>query len=366
MNNTMEDSAILNISKPDDFQFYQDMPMIEMPSAQLRNTVDLMSKFYVPVMIALGISGNVLMAVGLLIRSQKGIECANFMGAKAVSDALYLVAYTFLWLTEYKVNLYHTKGWCQFFTFINGATGFLSIWYVVCICIERFVTLAFPMSRSKVCSTIKVKVTVIGLATVAVPVYLNMSLTTAVDEEYRMCSRHRWFISAIQFLMKIDAFVNVVFPSMVILTLTCFNFIRVCMLCTKRRQILKTGRGTDANTLFNGEIRTSTVALLVCFANFALCFPSNYYRVSILIKTMTGAQFMPTPKIAYIQRLLMHISNTSYMINIFIYPWWTFYRSNMLNLLAKMKAWSGKICVKKPPVSSSIEEEAALRPAGPK
>ena len=329
------------------------LPSVPPPDAalleELHKILQSIKRYFVPPVIGVGIVGNLLTIIGLLCRFTKGVEGSLFLAAKATTDFLFLCAYTFLWLSEFGVTLYHSAGWCQFLTFVNNSSTFLSVWYTVCIAVERFLSLHMSRNRHRFSSPIKVKITIIGLALVAVPVYLNISLTNAVQKVHTMeiCMPLPMFYDALGVLNKIDAFLNVMLPSSIILLFSILNVIKIhspagepvsCANLTRCR------RCSDLTQRDHNESCFSIIACVVCFLQVILCLPSSVFRLKLLLQGILFDGFVMTQKMYLIQTILMYPFYASFSVNIFIVIYWSSFRKNIVCFLKNAKVRLVEIC----------------------
>ena len=345
------------------------LPAIPPPDAallaELHKVLQSIKRYFVPPMICVGILGNLLTIIGLLSRFSKGIEGSLFLAAKGMTDFLFLCAYTFLWLSEFGVTLYHSAGWCQFLTFVNNSTTFLSVWYTVCIAVERFLTLYILHDRNHFRSPVKVKITIIGLALVALPVYLNISLTNAVQTVHTMdiCMPLPMFYEALGVLNKIDAFLNVMLPFSAILIFNTLNIIKIKSCLREHRSCVTFTRCRSCSDLTHtdhNESCYSKIACILCFWQVVLCLPSSVFRLTLLIKSMLLDSSMMTQKMYLIQTILMYPFYASFSMNICIVIFWSSFRRNIVCLVKNVKARVVKNCKKHHPDAQCIEEGEAL------
>lgn len=112
------------------------------------------------------------------------------------------------------VNIYHFKLFCYWTTFTGQVSPFLSLWYVVCFTVDRFIAIWFPCKEKIFCTTLKAKFVILLLAFVAIVVFLNISLTARVEGigTKSICFTLMKFRSAIRILRQVDMFINGLIP----------------------------------------------------------------------------------------------------------------------------------------------------------
>ncbi|EEC17894.1 conserved hypothetical protein [Ixodes scapularis] len=108
--------------------------------------LDMLNTFYMPVVIYLGLVGNLLSLVTFLFTHLKSRTSSLYMGSLAISDAGFLFVLSFAWLQERGVNV-NGQGWCQILVFLSSAFSCCSVWLTVGFTAERFVAVRYPMWR---------------------------------------------------------------------------------------------------------------------------------------------------------------------------------------------------------------------------
>jgi hypothetical protein len=75
-------------------------------------------------------------------------------------------------------QVYHRQGWCQLFVYMIYVVSFLSVWFVVCFTVERYLIIRFPLKRQQICRVSRAKVVVVSLTGVALVLY-NFAIWTS-------------------------------------------------------------------------------------------------------------------------------------------------------------------------------------------
>ncbi|CAN7939014.1 unnamed protein product [Ixodes hexagonus] len=121
------------------------------PSVAIQ-VLDLLNSVYMPVVIYLGLVGNVLSLVTFLFTHLKLRTSSLYMGSLAISDSGFLFVLSFAWLNERGFNVYR-RGWCRLLVFLSSAFSCCSVWLTVGFTTERFVAIRYPLWRLQLGST---------------------------------------------------------------------------------------------------------------------------------------------------------------------------------------------------------------------
>lgn len=119
-----------------------------------------------------------LCACALLGKKFQKIAGVNFLIALSSSILLIFACYVINWISENTgLLLKHQKFVCHVHVLIEKSAFFLSVWFSVCICVERVITVTFHDRGRKYCSHLKVKITIFLLATFSLVINLNITTT---------------------------------------------------------------------------------------------------------------------------------------------------------------------------------------------
>jgi len=137
----------------------------------------LLDLYFTPVIIAVGIVGNVLSFMVFSTTYLRRMSSSVYLAALALSDTFFLITLFCSWIFNFDVNVWNRSGWCQFLVYIAYVTSFLSVWYVVAFTAERYLIVCFPLKRQILCRPRRAKIVVVTFAGVALILY-NYSLWT--------------------------------------------------------------------------------------------------------------------------------------------------------------------------------------------
>ena len=196
------------------FNLSQSVPNSGSDSKWICNLISFLYDYYTPVIIIKGLITNTIALFiikhPMLIR----LSYNNYILAKLCADNLALISWLCSWLTDKGYNLHSMTTWCHFIIFLTQSSSFLSLWYHVCFLMHRFMALFSEYRERKLCTVIKVRTIIIGLALVAVTVFLNISLMVGVVNtgKTHVCLPLTRFIHFWNTLQKLDVCVNGILP----------------------------------------------------------------------------------------------------------------------------------------------------------
>lgn len=110
---------------------------------------DLFILLYTPILVVVGLSGNLLAVVIFLRTKLNNISSSFYLVTLGISDSLILFDLTLEWLEYFNIIIYGRNYFCQILTFINATAHFLSVWLIVAFCVERFLVASCSRRQTK-------------------------------------------------------------------------------------------------------------------------------------------------------------------------------------------------------------------------
>ncbi|XP_029668404.1 thyrotropin-releasing hormone receptor-like isoform X1 [Formica exsecta] len=125
-------------------------------------------RYYTPILVHLGLLGNCLSVCVFFGTKLRYFSSSIYLGALAISDAIFLVTVFVVWLVMVKIDLFNRWGFNQFFIYLSTLSSFLSVWLVVAFTVERYVAVRWPLRRQSLCTVARAKTVVISLTILAI------------------------------------------------------------------------------------------------------------------------------------------------------------------------------------------------------
>ena len=122
----------------------------------------------------------------------------------------------------YRLELYHSPGWCNFVSFADRLSKFLVLWFVVAFATDRYIWFCHPKTNHAMCTPFRAKIVVICLSLLGLVVFMNISLTVGVVKQVNKspsCEVLIIFRRHLDVLDFIDVVVNVLLPYIVLAVL---------------------------------------------------------------------------------------------------------------------------------------------------
>ena len=154
------------------------------PYPTLRFLVLRLNHYLIPVIILLGIVGNLFSLMVFLGTYMRRRSVSVYLAALAISDTSFLVTLTVTWLEYVHINVFHTNGWCQLVIYLSYCSSFLSVWFVVSFTVERYIAVCHPLKRPEMCTTERARHVVVWLTVACLVAYSVTLWTSGIVEIY--------------------------------------------------------------------------------------------------------------------------------------------------------------------------------------
>ena len=195
---------------------------------QMLQLIHFLNKYYLPVLIFVGIPLNIwiIRLSKSLKQKQKEVPTKVYMTGIALSDIVFLVLLFGKWI-KYLPDGYDilTRGvFCQVVTCVAGLSLFTSTWLTLFMLAERYINVCLPRFRKLICTVLKARIIVTVIVLTGVVLFLNLSV---LFQEYRfddgssLCVPYK-YMDVIRITDYVYLVVNVLLPySLMMLLIVC-------------------------------------------------------------------------------------------------------------------------------------------------
>ena len=268
----------------------------------------IMNVYLIPIIIIIGLAGNLLSFLVFICTHIKRLSSSMYLAALALADSGFLLSLLIGWFSWTEIELFHREGWCQFVIYTTFVCSFLSVWYVVCFTVERYVAVCHPFRRQDMCTTTRAKIVVFSLAFFAFVMYSYGIWTTGITVHggTSMCSTFSKYIHTLTVLNYIDTVTTLIVP---FTTITVLNIRIFCVIINvyKKRQpfdfkssaLTDVGDGVaNMSRMTNrprvkSQLRVTKMLLVVSTVFLLVNFPSHAVRMYAFITGITGTDNDP-------------------------------------------------------------------------
>ena len=195
----------------------------------MRIVLRWMHVYITPIIIVVGILGNVLSCVVLLGTHLRRQSSSVYLACLSIADTGFLMTLFIAWLAWVNVNVINKQGWCQLTVFLAYVSAFLSVWSVVSFTAERYIAVWHPFHRHIMCSAKRAKILVVCLTVIGFLIYSPSLWTSTIVEMLgtHVCSPDPDLISVANAMMNVDTVITLVIPALIIIPLNICIVIKI-------------------------------------------------------------------------------------------------------------------------------------------
>ncbi|XP_052218091.1 G-protein coupled receptor 183-like [Dreissena polymorpha] len=142
----------------------------------------LLYDYVLPIIVFVGLVGNLTSIYLMLVDKQmRKVSSSVFLMSVLAADTGMLVGLLLVWIESLGYPLNHLPAVCRINVYLTYVFGFLSIWYVVCITVETFITICHPTKIKQMCTLFRARAVAVMLLVTALVLYVVAPIITEVQ-----------------------------------------------------------------------------------------------------------------------------------------------------------------------------------------
>lgn len=318
---------------------FEDLLWQEQPGYMKINS--FLRMYVPPILVVIGTIGN-LFSLIILARYRSKVKTYTYLAVLAAMDILVLyVGLLRIWLSIFFIDIPSISSLlCKSISFLGYVSSDLSVWLIVAVTMERFVAVYFPLRASRIFTTSRVRLIILGIALVICAANLHVLWTLDLrhtrqnNSNVTLCKP----LPAFQSLMVtiwpwVDAAMYSFIPFVVI---TVFNILLIKRISearnmrkhlqqyTVRRKSSTCSGNTNAKSFENSK-RLTRMLIAVSFTFLVTTLPVNVFHIVSPVlgpddKTMELGEYIESfalfSLLRTIAEMLMYLNHS---INFFLY-----------------------------------------------
>lgn len=254
------------------------------------NFVETFQFYYTPVLVIIGIIGNCLTILVFCKTKLRKLSSSYYLVALAVSDTVFLITLSVVWLRLLTIDIFNKHGFCQSMVYLTSVCSFLSVWLVMAFTFERFVAVKYPFLRQSLCTTERAKCSILVLVVIASVLSSPLLLFSTVNniEGSSMCMVDVKWSHTANIFNYVDFVITYILPVTIIIYLN-FSISRTILSLANVRKILtqenstfrKKGQHRKLKRLRSKISQSKLTKMLLVVSTVFLClnFPSYIMRL---------------------------------------------------------------------------------------
>ncbi|KAL3846515.1 hypothetical protein ACJMK2_017495 [Sinanodonta woodiana] len=282
----------------------------------------IMYRYILPIIVFTGIFGNILSICVYSSKVLRPISSSVYLLAVLLADTGMLICLAFVWLEVLGYPFNHYNGLCQSIVYLTYACGFLSVWYVVCITIENYITICHPTRIKTLCTLTRARIITSLLAALAAASYAIALVINSVQEDPRhthpICQQIEKYQDIGFYLSYIDSVTTILLPIVVIIIL--LAFITTAVISSIQRKKSRSSKisgsvlGSNSSSSMP-QVRVAKMLFILSVTFVVLSVPSHVIRIRLQFFRVTMVSHME----AFIQLVFLFVSYTNFSTKFFIF-----------------------------------------------
>ena len=281
--------------------------------------------YVLPVIVFVGLIGNIL-AIYLITadKQMRNVSSSVYLSSVLASDAGMLLSLFLVWLEVLGYRVNHVQAICKISPYWTYVFGYLSIWFVVCITVETFITICHPTKIKQMCTVFRARAVAIVLLVTALLLYIVSPLITevrsvfypTVNRHIDTCGTTPEYKKLASIVSYTDTVLTLIAPFIVIIILLTLITLAIIQSIQKKkkRSIRKAEGQTQSSTSSLPQVRVAKMLFILSVSVVLLNVPSHVFRLRSMFMEMTVLSEIG----GLIHLIFLFVSYTSFSVKFFI------------------------------------------------
>ncbi|XP_052219162.1 probable G-protein coupled receptor B0563.6 [Dreissena polymorpha] len=283
----------------------------------------LLYEYVLPLIVFVGLIGNLTSIYLLQLDKQmRKVSSSVFLTSVLVSDTGMLMSLLLVWIESLGYPVNHLPAVCRINVYLTYVFGFLSIWYVVCISVETFITICHPTRIKQMCTLFRARAVAVMLLAFALVLYVVAPFITEVQSvphsnTTKNCLPIAQYAHLLQLLFYVDLVLTLLLPFVLLIILLTFMTVAIVRSIQRKQQRNNRKTNEEYHTSRIRKLPQVRVAKMLFILSVSVVFlniPSHGFKLKSLI---SGNAILSETE-SLIHLLLLFLSYTSFSVKFFI------------------------------------------------
>ncbi|KAK6167241.1 hypothetical protein SNE40_021321 [Patella caerulea] len=284
----------------------------------------IFNSYVLPTEIFVGLVANVVSILIFFGKELRKMSSSVYVLAVLFADTGFLLSLIFVWLEVLGYRINHMSGVCQFWVYWTYVCSYLSVWYMVCITVENYITICHPTRIKDMCTPKRARIVTVALAVGPALLYsVSLFSTDALyhpGAEQDVCNSKPEFALMNGIVAYIDSILTLLVPSLAMtLLLIAIVIAIVHSIRIKRKRLLKGSKKQKNKMVKCPQVRVAKMLFALSVTYLILNLPIHVIRLYYLLRPSqyNEAHSMSTHE-GMIQLVFLHLSYISCSIKFFL------------------------------------------------
>ena len=266
-----------------------------------------MELYFTPSITIAGILGNITSVITLSRAKLKSFSSSQYLVSICLANSIYLIVALLKWLGVLGITLYTVPGLCQVMSFVENSAIFLSNWFVVAFCVDRYISFCWPAEGARLCNKARATIVLSVLSVTAVVIYINISITDGVvfQNGQLHCRPLPFPMHNLKLLLTIKGALNVLAPYACVTLLSVIMVVNVYIMHV---------RDSYSDDNLPSMLKKTTTTFLLVFYIFHM--PYELYHNFKILRDILNPQNIASHWENLIGRFLLHFFTVSMALHL--------------------------------------------------
>ncbi|XP_053403468.1 taste receptor type 2 member 109-like isoform X2 [Mercenaria mercenaria] len=256
------------------------------------------------------------------------VSSSIYLMSVLAADTGMLLGLFLVWLESLGYPINHLPVVCRVNVYLSYVFGFLSIWYVVCITVETFITICHPTKIKQMCTLFRARAVALVLFITALVLYVMSPIITqvqpvtyhSINRTFYQCKTLDKYQQHEKIVSYVDTVLTLLVPMiLLIILLTLMTLSIIQSIQKKQQRSIKRNieNGNDKGGSFTRklpQVRVAKMLYILSVSVVVLNAPSHVLRLKFMF---SQTQSLGEAE-GLLHLILLFISYTSFSVKFFI------------------------------------------------
>ncbi|XP_046340477.2 thyrotropin-releasing hormone receptor-like [Haliotis rufescens] len=286
----------------------------------LQTVASMFHKYVTPTDVFVGLVANIVSILVFAGKELRKLSSSVYVLSVLSADTGLLLTMSFQWLETLGYKFTHKPGICQLYVYFQYCFSFLSVWFMVCITVENYITICHPMRIRTLCTLTRARGVVISLLVSALLIYMFYIFSTHVaTNSYTgipMCQTKPSWGTFMTIITLIDTVLTLLLPFLAMM----FMLVAiVCAIVTSLRKRRKRTTRESQRSSSCPQVRVAKMLFALSLTYLLLNIPVHSVRLYALTVQILGYTQNSSIFLSFILLIFEQVSYINFYIKFFLF-----------------------------------------------
>ncbi|XP_046552261.1 lysophosphatidic acid receptor 6-like [Haliotis rubra] len=278
-------------------------------------------KYVTPTDVFVGLVANIVSILVFAGKDLRKLSSSVYVLSVLSADIGLLLTMSFQWLETLGYKFTHKPGICQLYVYFQYVFSFLSVWFMVCITVENYITICHPMRIRTLCTLTRARGVVISLLVAALVIYMFYIFSTHVAtnaySNVPTCQPKPSWGTFMKIFTLVDTVLTLLLPFLAMM------FMLVAIVCaivtSLRKRRKRTTRENQRTSSSCPQVRVAKMLFALSLTYLLLNIPVHSVRLYALTVDILGCTQNSSMLLSFILLIFEQVSFINFYVKFFLF-----------------------------------------------